>query len=109
MRLEPGLDAETRARLEAGLRAVGLLRNLWRWTAVAFALGFAMLVAATLTRGPVPWLSVGLDVTGLLAWAFAACAFLLIIFIALVHRADIRRLEAFAKAMRGSSLARDIA
>lgn len=109
MRLEPGLDAETRTRLEAGLRALGLLRRLWRWTTVAFILGFGMLVVASWGGGLAPWLSVGLAVTGSLAWAFTVGAFLLIITLAPVHRAGIRRLEAFAKAMRGSSLARDIA
>ena len=109
-RLEPGLDPTTVASLEVGLRAVDRLRALWRWTIATALIGLlaVFLGAAMLTWVPLPWLSGGVAVGGLAALALSVCAFLSILIIAALHRADIHRLEAFARAMRGSSLARDI-
>lgn len=105
-RLEPGLDEITKASLAAGMRAVRLIRGLWTWILVLAGLGGAGLLVASMlgpNTGPM------LGIPSLAVLGFALMVSLVLSAMAVVHRRDIHRLEAFAEAMRGSSLARDIA
>lgn len=110
LRLSPGLDEVTRASLERGMAAAFAIR---RWRAV----GSIALVMGTLVFGaglPVPWLwAVGTALwppyAALGLWSAGVSCFLLSGGIYLAHRSDIRRLEGVAQALRGSSLARDLA
>ncbi len=105
-RLEPGLDDATKASLATGMRAVRLIRRLWTWTLALTGIGGAgLLVAAML--GPDTRSMLGIPSLAVLG--VALIAFLVICGSAVSSRKDIHRLEAFAKAMRRSSLARDIA
>ncbi len=111
MRLEPGIDAETRASPERGVRVVRRLRRLREWS-------FCLLILAVGTMGLGTFVLVGgaalreLGVWAVLAGVglgVAAIGCLLVFVLECIgFRKDVRRVLAFARVMRGSSLARDI-
>lgn len=111
LRVESGLDEETRESLAQGVRIVELLRRVIRWMAFAFGLGAALLFLGVivLTSRRIPWIGGYLVVSGVACWIFALVAFLFGIAVSLAYRRDLHRVDAFVRAERGSSLARDLA
>lgn len=108
-RLEPGLDAAVIASLVTGRQIVTRIRRLWRWVLVLTGLGAAGLFAsAFLIRQEPQTVSSSLGFLGLGFLGAASAIFLYVFGAAVAYRTDIHRLEAFAEAMRRSSLARDL-
>lgn len=105
-RLEPGLDEGMRTSLETGIRVLRFIRRLWTWTLAFVLLGaVGVVVSAFFARAEFGGM---LAVANLMLLGLGTAIFLYLSGLALAHRRDIRRVEAFAEAMRGSSLARDI-
>lgn len=108
-RLEPGLDEGMRTSLETGIRVLRFIRRLWTWTLAFVLLGaVGLVVSAFLLERIAPEFGGMLAVANLMLLGLGTAIFLYLSGLALAHRRDIRRVEAFAEAMRGSSLARDI-
>ncbi len=110
LRVTPGLDEVTRASLERGMAAALAIR---RWRA-AGSIGLAVGALVFGTGLLVPWLwAVSIPLWPVYAagglWAAGVSCFLLSGGIYLAHRSHIRHLEGVAQALRGSSLARDLA
>lgn len=110
-RLEPGLDEETKASLANGIRTLRLLRKMRDWTVYAFVLGIFLYLGGAFIMGFVSVAILGelLAAVGMACLLFALVTFLVTIVISLINRGDLRRVVAFARAMQGSFLARDIA
>lgn len=107
-RIEPGLDAETKARLEAGRQALQRIRRAWRWTSVSLVSGIASLFGGLFIFSRIPLAGQVLSGIAFALLLAAAVLFVLIVLVAAQHRRAIHRLEVYARAMRGSSLARDL-
>ncbi len=104
-RLEPGLDEETAAKLVNGLRVLRRLRRVSRWMVATLVLGACLWIASFgLARLLGIW-SLG---AAFASWIVATGCFIFIATESLLHRSEIHRIEAFVRAMRGSSLARDL-
>ncbi|HKZ24021.1 MAG TPA: hypothetical protein VJ224_06420 [Thermoplasmata archaeon] len=105
-RIEPGLDRETKQGLALGLWAIRLMRRVSRIVLASFLVGTTFLYARFLggeRLGDLPLVLAGL------AWSLTVLCLLFQAIVSLAYRKDIRRTLAFARAMRGSSLARDLA
>lgn len=107
-RIEPGLDEDTKASLAKGLRVVRLLRYVWRWTLIGFLAGLGSVLIASVFSRRSPGIAADFGFLALAVWTFAGVSFLYIILASVRYHADIHRVEAFARAMHGSSMARDI-
>ena len=102
-RLEPGIDEPARASLVNGPRVLQQIRHLWTWTIVSSIAGALELLVVGLLRTYV------LAIGGVVILACEAAFFVYLSALAISHRDEIHRVEAFAEATRRSFLPRDIA
>lgn len=112
LRVEPGLDEETRARLARGIRVLRTCRRVEAAMMSLFVAGgvflvlgvgaLALLRAAAGFGGPLILSTFGI-------WAGGVACLALLAGLVLAFRRDLRIVVAFQHALRGSSLARDLA
>lgn len=108
-RVESGLDADARSRLEAGFRSGQRVTRIRSWGWAAVVLGLFLLIGSFATAAFFPDAFLVVLAAALLALAAGILLYAYAVFVYAAHRKEIHGFVAFVHASRTSSLGRDLA